>query len=1139
MDADAAALTRRSTRAEPARIRYSHGTMTSSSVSISTFGSTRARIGGELVNLGSRGQRAVLARLVAAGPRIVSTDELIEDLWAGAPPPSALGALQVNISNLRKALEPGRKPRTPATVLVSSPPGYALDLTSDAVDIWKFEKLIADGTRSADVVERSRLLSEALDMWQEWPFAEVLDTSWATVASDRLLEQRRSAYEERARVLLDLGEPAQVIVDMEKLVRHVPHREEGVRLLALALYRSGRQSEALEALRACREHLSTEMGIDPGPALREVEADILAHRVGQERSLRSDPKEQERSLRDSLGAPALSTEPTGPTVVSDAPFTNGRPEDLLTLRAAADRAAQSGLTVVWVGGEAGEGKSTLAQLLSRNLTENHWTVGWGQCPEVDGAPPGWVWTEILTSLAAVFPMDDTTRERLAPLLDSDGGAHSPAVGPFWLGRWLGDYVKQIADGRPVLLVVDDVHRADALTTGILRQLSNEVAAHHVLLVGTYRPSEVGDDLATAWSTMTDTYSVWHALRGIERDRILELAEQFGLHTRSPALADMLVERTGGNPLFVRELARLVVSEGADAARDAVPLGISDVLRRRLSRLPERTLSTLRWASVLGRDVDIEVLAAIAGIEEDNLLDDLEPAVLAGLLSEPGGDRLRFTHALVRDTLYFDLPRIRRTRAHARALSVLEKSAPEDHAALAYHAAHGATASTARSAVVHIVAAARRAEAVSSHTEALALWNSALSTLDLSSAASDIERLALIVPLVGSHARAGNTVDARRRRQQAIDLATSLGDRRALIDAVTAWRAPVIWHIRDLDADEGILGPITSLLQHDSLDSADRIRILVARFFELEGLDDDISIATVREALELAEELGDARALCAALNAFGYLAYGPDFTSERVSRAQQLLDVAEAEGFVEYQALAHYQLFLAANASCDLIAARSHVHSAVSLASGSALNQLLGVLTIYGALIDVIAGRYDSALAKYAATSASMNEQSEWHGDESGAMGRLSIAVATGNFSEVSPVLAELDAHIPVSMRNALVLALAESGNIDAARDLWPRTPPHARDYLWRGMTALRARAAALLNDKVVAAECYRELLPFAGTLAGVDSGSMYAGIVDDTLAVVAAALGDHDAASRHRADAVKVTGQVAVQLSAPGWVDAP
>ncbi|SNS63443.1 BTAD domain-containing putative transcriptional regulator [Rhodococcoides kyotonense] len=1095
--------------------------MTSQSVSISLFGNTRATVDGRPVDLGSRGQRAVLARLVAAGPRIVSTDELIEDLWAGAPPPSALGALQVNVSNLRRVLEPGRAPRSRATVLVSAPPGYALQLPPDAVDVWRFERLLVDASRAVDTRTRTEILTEALDMWQAMPYAEVADVSWAKTVADRALEQRRAAFEECARALLDLGEPAQVVVDMERLVRHVPHREEGVRLLALALYRSGRQAEALAALRACRTYLADELGIDPGPALRDIETDILGHSPAL--------SGRESALPVPLPATESLAAPEEPADV------DGRPEDLRALLAVAERSGTGRFAVVWISGEAGEGKSTLAGRLSRALSRTGWSVGWGQCPEVDGAPPGWAWTEVLTALADVRPIDERIRARLAPVLDGDN-TEDASGGPFWLGKSASEYLHELGTDAPILLVLDDVHRADALTLGMLRQIANDSRGQRILLVATYRASEVTDDLTATWATMTDVDSTWMPLRGVDRARTAELAAHFGLADPTAAVVDLLVERTGGNPLFLRELARLIASEGTAAAKEGVPLGVSDVLRRRLSRLPDRTLVTLRSAAVLGRDVDLDLLAAFTGVDEDRMLDDLEPAVLAGLLSEPGADRLRFTHALIRDTLYFDLPRLRRTRAHGAALRVLEHSAPDDLAALAHHAALGATAATARDAVAHIVAAARRAESLSSHTDALQLWNSAVQTLNSASGSTDRERLDLLVPLVGSLARAGNTVDARGRRQQAIDLAIAVGDRTALVDAITAWTAPVIWHIRDSAPDAGILDPIASLLQDDSLPDSDRALVLVAKFFELEGLDDAAAVSSAQEALTLAESVGEPRILCAALNAFGYLAYGPDFPSERRPRAQQLMSIAADHGFTEYEALAHYQLFLACNSDVDLLAARTHVGAAVRLASGSALTQLLGVLNIYGALVDVLAGRYENALATYSAISATMNEQSEWHGDESGAMGRLSVAVATGTFTDVVPTLADLDENLPVVMRNALVLALAENDEMEAARRLWRVTEPHARDYLWRGMTAMRARAAVHMQDDDVCRECYRQLLPFAGTLAGVDSGSLFAGIVDDVLADLASALGDIDAEKRHRRGADAVRTRVATQLSAPGWM---
>ncbi|MEV0422766.1 AfsR/SARP family transcriptional regulator, partial [Streptosporangium canum] len=242
------------------------------------LGPLQAEINGRAVDLGTSRQRAVVARLVAAGGQVVSTDRFIDDLWRGQPPPKALAALQVYVSNLRRALEPDRPPRTPATMLVSAAPGYRLRLEPEQVDAWVFPRLIdsaagaiasGDGTRALDLADR------ALALWQGPAYAEFADAEWAEPEATRLEELRLVAVECRAEARLTLGRNAEI--ELEQHVRAHPLRENAVRLLALAYYRAGRQADALAAIRKARETLAEELGVDPGPALRALETDILAH----------------------------------------------------------------------------------------------------------------------------------------------------------------------------------------------------------------------------------------------------------------------------------------------------------------------------------------------------------------------------------------------------------------------------------------------------------------------------------------------------------------------------------------------------------------------------------------------------------------------------------------------------------------------------------------------------------------------------------------------------------------------------------------------------------------------------------------------------------------------------------------------
>src|SRR5690606_11747598 len=195
-------------------------------------------------------QRGVLAMLVAARGQVVPVDRMIEDLWRGEAPARALASLQAYVSNLRRLLEPGRPPRTPARLLVSAAPGYALRLPREAVDAWRFEQLLEQARTVAEPGATRALLDDALALCAGPAFAEVADEPWALAETARLDERRSTARELHIAAGLRLSLP--VTPDAENRTREQPLREEGWRLYALALWSSGRQADALAALRRAR-----------------------------------------------------------------------------------------------------------------------------------------------------------------------------------------------------------------------------------------------------------------------------------------------------------------------------------------------------------------------------------------------------------------------------------------------------------------------------------------------------------------------------------------------------------------------------------------------------------------------------------------------------------------------------------------------------------------------------------------------------------------------------------------------------------------------------------------------------------------------------------------------------------------------
>ena len=233
---------------------------------IRLLGPLEVRDGDGVISLPRRQQRALLAALALRAGEVVSTDRLVADLWGESAPASATGSLQNTVSALRKVV--GRD------VLVTQAPGYRLAVARDAVDSHRFERLLR-AAREAEPTATARLLREALDLWRGPALADLEEEDFARLEASRLDELRVAAQEERIDAELALGRHAAVVGELEQLVTLHPLRERLRGQLMLALYRCGRQAEALEVYRAARLALADELGLDPSPELQELERRVL------------------------------------------------------------------------------------------------------------------------------------------------------------------------------------------------------------------------------------------------------------------------------------------------------------------------------------------------------------------------------------------------------------------------------------------------------------------------------------------------------------------------------------------------------------------------------------------------------------------------------------------------------------------------------------------------------------------------------------------------------------------------------------------------------------------------------------------------------------------------------------------------
>ena len=233
------------------------------------LGPLEASADGKPVELPGGKPRALLARVLLDAGRVVAVETLVDSLWGERAPPSAHKVVQVYVSQLRKALGADR--------IETRAPGYLLRTERDELDLGRFEALAESARATPDPRRRAKLLTEALDLWRGPALEEFRDEPFAPAAARRLAELRLSVLEQRIEAELELGEHARLVAELEALAEQEPLREWPRRQLMLALYRSGRQAEALERFREGRRRLVDELGIEPSPSLQELERAILRH----------------------------------------------------------------------------------------------------------------------------------------------------------------------------------------------------------------------------------------------------------------------------------------------------------------------------------------------------------------------------------------------------------------------------------------------------------------------------------------------------------------------------------------------------------------------------------------------------------------------------------------------------------------------------------------------------------------------------------------------------------------------------------------------------------------------------------------------------------------------------------------------
>lgn len=1028
------------------------------------------------LDIGPPKQRAVLAVLLLAQGAVVSVDRLVDAVWGDDVPGSALASLQAYISNLRRALRDSGM----ASPIVRQPPGYYLEVGSDDVDVAVFASACerAAGAVEAGAWEDALTEAEAaLALWRGPLLADFADEPWVAAESARSDEMRRECLDSRITALLALGRVAPALSDAARLAAADSLSDRGCWLHMLALYRSGRASEALDVYARHAAVLDVELGLLPGEELRHLQTAILR----QAPELAAWPRTPEWTGAAEVATPATPHPVVADTASAPRSALVGRQRELATVTEVLADTAKGMSCWLVLSGPPGIGKTRLAEEVVERTAATGDTV-WVACPDERATPPWWPMRQLVRALGAdadevlevpAHADPDTARfqvyERIQRLLESADGLRT--------------------------LVIDDVQWADSASTGALAYMAGALRDHPLAIVLTVRDGEHTPELGRLLGTVARGARNRHVeVPALSSRDVAELAAAIAAEVITPAEAATLAERTGGNPFFVCEYARLPRD---DRAGNEIPAGVKSVLDRRLANLDPAVLQVLRTAAVIGDEVDVPVLARATGLDLDTLADYLDESADERIVGPSHtGDGYAFAHGLLREQLLAGMPALRRQRLHAKVAEVFADGGGAD--ALTSRAQHLVAAQPLIEPHVVVDACRRAAEEATqrwSSDIAAKWWQAALDAYDRLPAAArdDDERDALMVAMLAAHSRAGRgrlvlgAVERYLGEALRANRTTTVGRvASALLRASGGWP----WLAPGHDPG-GLLVQLERAAGIAHADNGAGARVLAALAVgHCYNADPSVAARHLDRAEELAEASGDPEVIADALMGRLITYSGVATLSREILNWARRLNTLQHSRFGEDQVIVQSVCTMAAMNLGDVAGAEHHLRAGIAGSEELQLPVLRAQLRWMEAVLAVWRGDFAEA-DRHHGIAAHVHEQTELYGAGSGLMAAVSLLRETGG--EFDPAWLELVAAPETGGQSMLDLVTASLLTVAGGPDVvseadallsgWVtrRGGPHVWTTL--GNLVLLAHLAADCGLEQYAAALLADLEPFTDRIA--------------------------------------------------------
>ena len=859
----------------------------------------------------------------------------------------------------------------------------------------------------------------------------------------------------------------------------------------------------------------------------------------------------------------------------------GRDLELRQLRDGLDAVADGRGRCFLIAGEPGIGKSRLVDELGILARQRQHPVLLGRGWEDAGAPPYWPWVQALRAYLRLTDVDALARElgsgasdvaqilpelrETFPDLPPPPDTRSESA-RFQLFDSTATFLRNATQGRPIVIVLEDLHAADTPSLLLLRFVASQLADMGLLLLATFRDVALVPDhpLTLAVSELKrEPVAQLIALGGLPvGDARTLIGDATGVEP-SEQLAAAVWRETGGNPLFIAEAMRLLGGAGKypdasdpGALRIALPAGVREAIGRRIDGLGQEASALVRIGAALGPEFRVDVLRRVAGLSGDATFNLLDQAMREGLVLGVSGSlaRYRFSHDLVREALYQAMPASQRVGLHRQILEVLEQQtadAPDQRLAeLAHHASEAARAGapadgasgqapvTAR-AIDYARRAGDRAARSVAYEEAARLYRMALGVLDTVEPADEKLRAEILLSLGQANARAGDLVGSRAVFLEASEIAKRLGLATHLARAALGIGGRLPWARPGRDT---LLIPLLqdALVMLGGGDVRLRVRLLarLACAWRSSPERREESAALSHQAVDLARGTGDLATLSYALGGGYWARWWPENSEERLAIAEEMLDVAERLGDAERLIDAHLMLFMTFAELNRMTDARAKLEDVSRLANDLRQPSQLWLGIAPRTLMALFDGDFDRAeralsreLEQTVAITLAADERS------AAAFHVFLLRREQGRPSDAEPVTRRASEDFPwyPLHRAALACLLTGLGRLPEARALVEdlaadRFRVLARDNEWLLGASLTAEACHMVNDAEEAGVLYEQLAPFAGRHAiGQAEGSI--GIVDRYLGLLCMTMGRLGEAERHLRAAVEANER----LGSPPW----